>query len=388
MRSFPLPRMFASLLPGILLCIGVAACTKKADTTPVRPAAVPVTTTTITRQSIPIQTTYPGIVYSPRNIQLNARVEGFLLPQVVADGSAVKLNDVIYRIDPRQYEAAVLAAQGKLAQAVAERDYAAIDQKRNEPLVAVNAISQLSYDQIVAKLAAAEGMVLTARADLAQAELNLSFCTISAPFAGLIGASEQFEGDVVGETSTQRLNSLVQIDPLWVQFSPSSTEWPKYRELMQQGPVSVDITYDGVDSLTTTGTIIMADNQVVTSTSTLMLRAQFVNKDLLFRPGTYAQVSVVLGTLENSLVVPDRAVFARETDIYLWRVKSDSTVESVRIELQRGFHGMLAITGSIAEGDRIVLDGIQRMKPGVLIRDTGATPAAAPSAEASASPRP
>jgi RND family efflux transporter MFP subunit len=346
-----------------------------------------VTTTTITRQSVPIQTTYPGIVYSPRNIQLNARVEGFLLPQVVADGSAVKLNDVIYRIDPRQYEAAVLAAQGKLAQAVAERDYAAIDQKRNEPLVAVNAISQLSYDQIVAKLAAAEGMVLTAKADLAQAELNLSFCTISAPFAGLIGASEQFEGDVVGETSTQRLNSLVQIDPLWVQFSPSSTEWPKYRELMQQGPVSVDITFDGVDSLTTTGTIIMADNQVVTSTSTLMLRAQFVNKDLLFRPGTYAQVSVVLGTLENSLVVPDRAVFARETDIYLWRVKSDSTVESVRIELQRGLRGMLAITGSIAEGDRIVLDGIQRMKPGVLIRDTGATPAAAPSAEASASPR-
>jgi RND family efflux transporter MFP subunit len=387
MRSFPLPRLFASLLPGILLFIGVAACTKKADTAPVRPAAVPVTTTTITRQSIPIQTTYPGIVYSPRNIQLNARVEGFLLPQVVADGSAVKLNDVIYRIDPRQYEAAVLAAQGKLAQAVAERDYAAIDQKRNEPLVAVNAISQLSYDQIVAKLAAAEGMVLTAKADLAQAELNLSFCTISAPFAGLIGASEQFEGDVVGETSTQRLNSLVQIDPLWVQFSPSSTEWPKYRELMQQGPVSVDITFDGVDSLTTTGTIIMADNQVVTSTSTLMLRAQFVNKDLLFRPGTYAQVSVVLGTLENSLVVPDRAVFARETDIYLWRVKSDSTVESVRIELQRGLRGMLAITGSIAEGDRIVLDGIQRMKPGVLIRDTGATPAAAPSAEASASPR-
>jgi len=388
MRMSQLPRSFVSLLPAILLCVGVAACTKKADTTPARPAAVPVTTTTITRQTIPIRTTYPGIVYSPRNIQLNARVEGFLLPQVVADGSAVKLNDVIYRIDPRQYEAAVLAAQGKLAQAVAERDYAAIDQKRNEPLVAVNAISQLSYDQIVAKLAAAEGEVLTARADLAQAELSLSFCTISAPFAGLIGASEQFEGDVVGEAASTRLNSLVQIDPLWVQFSPSSTEWPKYRELMQKGPVTVDITYDGVDSLQTTGTIIMADNQVVTSTSTLMLRAQFANKDMLFRPGTYAQVTVVLGTLDNALVVPERALFARESDIYLWRVKSDSTVESVRVELQRGFQGMLAITGSVAEGDRIVLDGIQRMKPGLLIRDTGETPATAPASESPSSSKP
>lgn len=358
-----------------LLCATVAACTKQPEAAPQRPAALPVTTTTITRQDIPLRSSYPGIVFSPRNIQLNARVEGFLLPQVIADGAIVKSNDVIYRIDPRQYEANVLAAQGKLAQAIAERDYAAIDQQRNEPLVAVNAISQLSYDQIVAKLAAAEGEVLTAKADLAQAELNLSFCTVAAPFPGMIGASEQFEGDVVGQASSTRLNSLVQLDPLWVQFSPSSTEWPKYRDLMAKGPLSVDITYDGNESLKTKGTIIFADNQVLTTTSTLMLRAQFANMDMVFRPGTYAQVDVILGSLPQALVVPERAVFAREADIYIWRVKSDNTVESVLVQLERGFDGLLAITGSIAEGDRVVVDGIQRLKPGALVQDTGAAPA-------------
>lgn len=358
-----------------LLCATVAACTKQPEAAPQRPAALPVTTTTITRQDIPLRSSYPGIVFSPRNIQLNARVEGFLLPQVIADGAIVKSNDVIYRIDPRQYEANVLAAQGKLAQAIAERDYAAIDQQRNEPLVAVNAISQLSYDQIVAKLAAAEGEVLTAKADLAQAELSLSFCTVAAPFPGMIGASEQFEGDVVGQASSTRLNSLVQLDPLWVQFSPSSTEWPKYRDLMAKGPLSVDITYDGNESLKTKGTIIFADNQVLTTTSTLMLRAQFANMDMVFRPGTYAQVDVILGSLPQALVVPERAVFAREADIYIWRVKSDNTVESVLVQLERGFDGLLAITGSIAEGDRVVVDGIQRLKPGALVQDTGAAPA-------------
>jgi RND family efflux transporter MFP subunit len=374
-RSLPI-RVRTHCLLAALLCATVAACTKQPDAAPQRPAALPVTTTTITRQDIPLSSTYPGIVYSPRNIQLNARVEGFLLPQVIADGAIVKSNDVIYRIDPRQYEATVLAAQGKLAQAIAERDYAAIDQQRNESLVAVNAISQLSYDQIVAKLAAAEGEVLTAKADLAQAELNLSFCTVAAPFPGMIGASEQFEGDVVGQPSSTKLNSLVQLDPLWVQFSPSSTEWPKYRDLMAKGPLSVDITYDGNDQLKTSGTIIFADNQVVTTTSTLMLRAKFDNPGMVFRPGTYAEVTVVLGTLDNALVVPERAVFAREADIYIWRVKNDNTVESVRVDLQRGFNGMLAITGSIAQGDRVVVDGIQRLKAGALVQDTGAPPAA------------
>lgn len=374
MHCSPLLHLRARLLPALLLCTAVVACTKKPETAPPQTAALPVTTTTITRQNIPLQSTYPGIVYSPRNIQLNARVEGFLLPQVTADGAVVKTNDVIYRIDPRQYEATVLAAQGKLAQAIAERDYAAIDQQRNEPLVSVNAISQLSYDQIVAKLAAAEGEVLTAKANLAQAELNLSFCTVVAPFPGMIGASEQDEGDVVGQPSSTKLNSLVQLDPLWVQFSPSSTEWPKYRDLMAKGPLAVDITYDGDDSLKTTGTIIFADNQVVTNTSTLMLRAQFANMGMVFRPGTYAKVDVILGTLDNALVVPERAVFARESDVYIWRIKSDNTVESVLVELQRGYHGMLAITGSIAEGDRVVVDGIQRMKPGALVQDTGAAP--------------
>jgi RND family efflux transporter MFP subunit len=356
-----------------------AACGRSTPP-PARPEGVPVTTTTVVKRDVPMRETYPGIVTSPRSIDLVARVKGFLLKQGVPDGAVTKPGDVVYRIDPRQYQAAVLAAEGQLAEATAQRNYAKTERDRNEPLVKQNAISQQMFDDLVTKYESAQGQVEVAQANLIQAKLNLEYCTVAAPFAGALGASQYFEGAMVGEAPNQNLNTLVQVDPMWVQFSPSSKDWPRYQELMAKGPVAVEIATDGTSPLKAMGRLIFADNAVSTETSTLMLRAEFPNPTGAFRAGVYAGVTVILGDLGQAMVVPERAVFARLSDIFVWRVKPDDTVESVAIKVIKVEDGQLAFTGDLKEGDRIVVDGIQRLKAGSKIHDTGAHAPAAPAA--------
>ena len=358
----------------------LAAC-GRSSAPPARPEGVPVTTTLVAKRDIPLRETYPGIVVSPRSIDLVARVRGFLLKQAMPDGTVTKPGDVIYRIDPRQYQASVLAAEGQLAQATAQRNYARTERDRNEPLVKVNAISQQVYDDLVTKYESAQGQVEVAQAQLIKAKLDLDWCTVSAPFTGLLGASKFFEGMVVGEPPNTNLNTLVQVDPMWVQFSPSSKEWPRFQALMAKGSVTVDLQTDGDMPAKASGRLVFADNQVSTQTSTLMLRAEFANPTGVFRPGAYASVSVSVGDLGEALVVPERAVFARLSDIFVWRVKADGTVESVAIKPIKVEDGQLAFTGKMQVGDRIVVDGIQRLKAGSKILDTGAqAPAATPAA--------
>lgn len=366
--------MHARITLALVLASVLSACGETAP--PPRPDGVPVTTVLVTKRDIPQRQSYPGIVTSPRSIDLVARVKGFLLKQAIPDGAVTKPGDVVYRIDPRQYQAAVLAAEGQLAEATAQRNYARTERDRNEPLVKVNAISQQVFDDLVTKYETAQGQVDVAQANLIEAKLNLEYCTITAPFTGALGASAFFEGAMVGEPTSLNLNTLVQMDPMWVQFSPSSKEWPRYQELMAKGQVTVELQTDGPTPAKATGRLIFANNQVSTETSTLMLRAEFANPTGAFRPGTYASVDVVLGDLGGAMVVPERAVFARLSEIFVWRVKPDGTVESVAIKPIKVQDGELAFTGTVQPGDRIVVDGIQRLKTGSKIIDTSA--AAAP----------
>jgi RND family efflux transporter MFP subunit len=147
---------------------------------------------------------------------------------------------------------------------------------------------------------------------------------------------------------------------------------------MAKGPVTVEIETDGQDPVKATGRLVFANNQVSTETSTLMLRAEFPNPTGVFRAGAYVDVTVVLGDLGQAMTVPERAAFARLSDIFVWRVKPDGTVESVSIKPIKSEDGQLAFTGDLKEGDRIVVDGIQRLKTGSKIIDTSAEAHGAP----------
>ncbi len=349
---------------------------------PMRPNGVPVTTALVVTQTVPLDQMYPGLAVSPRMIQIDARVEGFLLKQGVPDGSVTKPDQVIYRIDPRPFEATLASQQGTLVQAVAQRDYSRKEMERNAPLVQTDAISQQDFDKLVATYETDQGKFITAEANVLTAKINLSYCTMVSPFAGILGASQFFEGAVVGTANTTNLNSLVQIDPMWAEFSPSATEWPKFSALIAKGPLKATVTFDGNDTIQAPGKIIFSDNQASTSTGTLMMRVEFANPNLIFRPGVYVKVNVSLGEEPNVMVVPQDAVFARETNLYIWRVKADDTVETVQVKVLKKIQGLVELSSGPKVGDRVVVDGIQRLKPGSKIIDMNQAPKPAATTEA------
>jgi membrane fusion protein, multidrug efflux system len=392
-----------------------------AATPPMRPTEISVRTAVAEARTLRRSKTYPGITASVRPVDLSARVQGFLETQHVKDGERVTAGTLIYSIDDapfraaaasafaertraeaqlasalastRQAEAQLAQVRAQVAGAQAAHDLAARDVERNRPLVATGAISKQAFDQYESKfveaesqLEAAEASVETAdaqresaysqtqiaeaqiaaaAAQLDTAELNLSYCRIFAPMDGLLGKSLVSEGQMVGAGYTVALNTLVQTDPMWVQFSPSATEWPALSALLAKGAVEATVAYGGDASISAKGLIVFAANAVDPTTSTIMLRAEFANPNGAFRAGTYSLVTVDLGELKApAVLVPVEALVPQESDFFVWRVKSDSTVERVEVEVAIRDEGFVGIVSGIAAGDRIVTAGVQKLSVG------------------------
>ena len=417
----------AARLSMALVVLAAAACGKP-PAKPQLPAEIAVRTTTAETKSIRRTKTYPGITASVRPVDLSARVQGFLATQHVKDGARVAAGTLVYSIEDAPFRAArdsaraelaraqaqVLSARASVTQAEAQvtqvdaqvagaqaaRDLAARDVERNRPLVATGAISKQAFDQYESKLVenesqleAAKASVATAEAQLASArsqigvadaqvtaaqaqletaELNLSYCEVVAPMDGLLGKSLASEGQMVGPGYTVALNTLVQTDPMWVQFSPSATEWPMIEARLKQGPVDAEVVYGGDAAISAKGSVVFSSNSVDPSTSTIMLRVEFPNGAGVFRPGTFANVTLDLGEIPGVVMVPATALSARETDLFVWRVKADSTVENVRVKATGRDGDLVGISEGLSAGDRVVVVGGQKLSAGAKVTEAPA----------------
>ncbi len=375
-----------SLVSGALLAVSCG----ESKAPPAAPAEITVRTAVAESKSVDRIRSYPGITASVRPVVISARVAGFLEKQHVADGAAVKSGDLLYTIDERPYQAALAQAQATLAQARAQvpsakasRDLAAREVDRNRPLVETGAISKQTFDQLETKLVQADAQASTATAQVAAAEaqvetaeLNLSYCRITAPMDGLLSDTAASEGQMVGPGYTVQLNSLVQLDPMWVEFSPSATEWPMIADHLSKGEVRAKVLYGGVAGIESDGALSFSANSVSTSTSTILLRATFPNPKGAFRPGTFCNVKVDLGEIPGVVMIPTSALVARETDFFVWRVRQDGTVENVRVEATIREMDMVGISKGVSPGDRIVSAGTQKLKDGAKVVEQGAAPAA------------
>jgi RND family efflux transporter MFP subunit len=415
---------------------GAASCAK-APERPSMPAEIPVRTAVAEAKQLRRTRSYPGVTASVRMVDLSARVQGFLGTQHVKDGSVVKAGTLVYTIDERPFKAALDAAradesraraqvasaeastaqaEAQVAQAEAQvpgaqaaRDLAQRDVERNRALVASGAISKQAFDQYESKLAesesqlatvqatvrAAQAQLVSARSQIAvanaqvaaaaaqveTASLNLSYCTVKAPMDGLLGKSLAYEGQMVGPTYAVALNTLVETDPMWAQFSPSATEWPLIRSLLEKGTVEATIAYGGDAALSAKGRVVFSSNTVDPSTSTIMLRVEFANPDGAFRAGTYSNVTLDLGEIPGVVMVPTTALVAREADFFVWRVKADSTVENVRVKASAQDGGLVGITEGISAGDRVVTAGMQKLSAGAKVTEAPAAGSTAPQAE-------
>ncbi|MCS6766316.1 MAG: efflux RND transporter periplasmic adaptor subunit [Candidatus Protistobacter heckmanni] len=372
----------------------LAGCGDKAGAPP--GGAPEVTVYTVQPAAIVSATELPGRVEALRTAQVRARVPGIVLKRVFAEGSEVAEGEVLYRIDPAPLQAAANSAKAALARAEALAATARQKAARYKPLVETNAVSKQEFDDAVAQAAQTEADVAAAKAALDKAQLDLGYATVTAPIPGRIGRALVTEGALVGQGEATQLALIQQLDSVYVNFVQSATDLARLKRAMSQGKLkSLSNEQMGVGLVMEDGTpyplqgkLLFSDISVDPGTGSITLRAQFPNpkRDLL--PGMYARVKLNLGVDEKALAVPQQAVSRNALGASVFVVGADGKVSVRPVKADAAYGDKWIISDGLAAGERVIVEGLQKVKPGAQVKANEAAPkpAAAPSAAAPSAP--
>jgi membrane fusion protein (multidrug efflux system) len=338
------------------------------------PAVVPaVTVAPVMLKDVSPSIGFTGRVEAVDSVELRARVQGFLEQQRFEEGAHVNKGDILFVIEKAPFQAAVAAAEGALARAEAEVVRSEKDRKRYEVLVATDDISRQRFDLAVAAELAAKAEMKTAQAQLDKANLDLSYTEINTPIDGRIGRSIYSIGNLVGPESGV-LATIVSEDPVYVTFPVSQRLVLEYQKRTREsGPEAIVVRLrlsDG-SAYSSPGRIDFADIQVSQSTDTLTLRAAFPNPDQLLIDGQFVTVSVEKEQQEKALVISQAAVQADQAGTYVLVVNSENKIEVRRIQPGAGGQeGEMVVQSGLKEGDRVVVEGMQKVRPGQVVEAT------------------
>ncbi len=346
--------LFAMIALGAVAMVN--GCDRAAAKAPAKKPDLPVTAVNAEKMDVPDIRRYPGNTEAVRQATLEARITGFLEERRFVEGTSVTAGDTMFVIEQPPYEAQVLQAEGQLASAEAAFDFARIEYARNEPLVASGAISAQAFDQYRTNLESAAAQVQVARASLIEAEIDLGYTEVAAPFDGRIGRRLVDVGNLVGPGMNENLAVVVDLDPMRVVFQPAGTELPDYVMVWPAKDIGVKVTVRSTASTYTyEGSLDLVDNEAATDSSTFIARASFPNTDLKLVPGLFADVEVDLGTLKDRMVVPVEAIQSEPQQSYVWTVKDDKLVRA-NVKLGPEWNGLRVITG-LEAGVPVVVEG-------------------------------
>ena len=322
------------------------------------------------------QTVSPSAQFSGR---INAVDYAEIRPQVGGriteirfhDGQQVKAGDILFVIDPRPYQAAAAKAEGDLASAINNAKLAKIEHDRGDRLMKAGALAQESFDQRVNGDGVAQAAVQSARAALAAAQLNIDYAYIKAPISGRISRAEITLGNLVGGTASAPpvLASIVSENGVYADFEvDEQTYLNNVRDHAQtqdqQQKIPVDLQIEGDSGHVYHGTIESFDNRINTGSGTIRARARFDNKDGSLVPGMFVSVKMGGGTLNNAIMVPESAIGNDQSKRFVFVVDRDSKAQYREISLGAEVDGHRVVTRGVKAGDRVILDGLQRLAPG------------------------
>jgi len=372
----------------------IAGCSNEAPPSQ-RPAPV-VSVVTVTPQAIPYVATFVAQTESSRQVDIVARVSGFLDRIAYPEGELVKEGQLLFQLDPKPFEAQLDAAKGEVLAQQARFGTADSNLKRIKPLAQQNAMSQADLDKAQGEYDASRAAVFSAQAKLKQAELNLGYTTIRSPVTGYSGRAQQRQGAYINAVSdSAKLSYVAAVDPMWVNFSVSQNQIAKMRELVQKGQLTmpknmdyeVEIIMSDGKPYPQTGKINFADPTFSQETGSFQVRAVIPNSKKELRPGMFVTANVKGGTRPNAVIVPQLAVQQGSNGHLVYVIKEDSTAEirPVVVGDYSGEKGILIATG-LAAGDRVVVDGALKVVPGqpVKIGEPGAAGAGKTDAAAKA----
>jgi len=369
--------MRSNLLRGAALIaatFALGACDKPAAESAHNPAMpVPqVAVVKVTAQSVPVTRELVGRLAATRVAQVRARVAGIILTRVYTEGTDVKAGDVLFRIDPAQLEANLNAQEATLAKAQADAANAALTAKRYLELREKHTLSQQDLDTAQANQRTTAAVVKQAQANVETANLNLSYATVTAPIAGRAGRALVTEGALVGQNEATQLTTIEQIDPIYVNFSQSAGELTGLETVQEQlGPGSgpppeakVEILLPDGSTYPHAGTIDFSDMAVDPGTGALSLRAVVANPSKRLLPGMFVALRLTIGHIDNAFLLPQAALQRDSVGAYVLVVNPEGKVEQRRVETRGMTREDWILTGNLADGDQVIVSGLQKVQPG------------------------
>ena len=372
-----------ALTLGLIACLS-AACGEKAQQAAPPPPEVLVTE--VVQKDVPIHSEWIGTTVGYVNAEIRARVQGYLLSKSYTEGAFVNKGDLLFAIDPRPYQTALDAAKGQLGIAEAQLTKTAQDVARYTPLAKEGAISQQELDNAVQANRAARAQVDAQRANVAQAKLNLDWTTITSPINGIAGLAQAQVGDLIQPATL--MTTVSQLDPIQVNFPISEQEYLKVAAVVQQvsrGQERQDqrplelILADG-SVFPQPGKAALANRQVDVRTGTITIVSYFPNPGNILRPGQFAKVRAVTDVSKGALLVPQRAILEQQGQYLVAVVGADNKVDIHPVKVGERIGTDWIVTEGLKPGERIVAEGLQKVRAGSTVNPkpyTASAPAAA-----------
>jgi len=350
------------------------ACSKPP---PPPPAPIKVKVAQVATRDVPIYVEAVGETRGNTEIEIRARVEGFLQSVNFAEGTPVHKGQLLYTIDSSPFEANVAQARARLAQSSPDLARARQDVARYEPLVKKNAVSRQDYETAVAVARAQTSAVDAAKATLRSAQIDLGYTKVLAPEDGLIGKTEVYPGTLVGRGQSTLLTRISKIDPIHARFTIPERDYLRLaRESRQRAaagaaPNPSDVGFELILADGSVhpqpGKLVFIDRNVDPTTGTILLEAAFPNPGGLVRPGQYARVRAAVEVKKNAVLVPQRAIQELQGNDNVAVVKADGTVEMRPVHTGERVGTLWVVDQGLATGDRIIVEGLQKVRPGVKV---------------------
>jgi multidrug efflux system membrane fusion protein len=325
--------------------------------------AMPVPVFAVVKKDLPIYLNYPGRIEAIRGISLQARISGYIEAQPAPDGADVKTGDLLYRIDPRDLQAALTQARAQAQRDAAALEYAKANFSRGEELMKSGNVTKDAFDQRSSTMRGAEAALAVDQAAIDAATLNLGYAEIRAPFPGRLGRNLAAKGALVGPASGA-LNTLVQLDPVYVTFNPSESELQEIEAARAAGKVEAEVSTPGEASVTRKGELSFLDNAIDRSTGTIVARVTIENRDYSLRPGQYVQVRLLLRNEHDALMAPMAALGSNQMGKYVYIVGPGDKAELRPLQIGPGEGPLVSIVKGVDEGDRVIVGNLQKIWPG------------------------
>lgn len=327
------------------------------------------------QKDIPVYLEFIGQTYGYQDVEIRARVEGYLNQFYFKEGSLVKKGDLLYQIDPQTFQAALDKAKGELGIAQARFEKSQNDVNRYKPLVEQDALSKQELDTAMAALDATKAEVDAAKAAVEQAQLNLGYTHIEAPISGLIDVSQVKSGNLVGRGENTLLTTISQIDPIDVKVNVSETDYLVFAKKRAErgddraGPdYPIELYLADQSQYPFSGAVRSVERSIDSNTGTLAVKISFPNPKNILRPGQYAKVRVTKDMQKGAILVPQRAVQEIQ-GVYRVAVVGDGNKVSVKnVGLGNQVGNMYVITSGLKGNETVIVEGIQKVQDGMVVQ--------------------